>query len=151
MLLVGLLYKPRGGNKAHHQSCSCDHPDWHWGPRAVDYEEGGSVQTEKVTATETYAERDTPKLAPPLNCLHKYTLNKTKKKDVFHQFSFDPYSTGTIVKIFWKQAREAQTVPGRYTVVSQVHFKHGLKAKKPLCPHELSDETRLALHHCTKS
>lgn len=68
-------------------------------PRAVDYEEGGSVHTEKVTVTETYAERDTPKLGPPLNCLHKYTLNKTKKKDVFHQFSFDPYSTNTIAKI----------------------------------------------------
>lgn len=40
-------------------------------------------------------------------------------------------------------------MPGSSAVVSQVHFTHGPKEKKPLCPHKLSDETRLALHHCT--
>lgn len=46
--------------------------------------------------------KNTPELDPFLNCLHKYTLNKTKQRGVFHQFSFDPYSLDTIVKGSWK-------------------------------------------------
>lgn len=56
-----------------------------------------TVYTENMVAIKTHCLRREEKiynfkLDPSLNCLQKYTLNQTKQKDVFHQFSFDPYS-----------------------------------------------------------
>lgn len=97
-------------------------------PIATDHAEvgtimDGTIYTGKIIATLTYAkererEKYTLKLDPFLNCLHKYTLNKGKQNDVFHQFSFDPSSIDTRAKIFCKiSTRTAKQCSGHYAVI----------------------------------